>query len=71
MASFTGMMYHQPKFGYTRFMLSGQTLIKILNICCDLDLEHSNPVSSMTTNLWLMTIYHPNKFGCRKITKNL
>ena len=39
------MMYYYTKFGYKRFSNSEdivRTNIKTLNLCSDLDLEHSN-----------------------------
>ena len=48
------MLHHNTKFGNKMFcgskdILSGQTFIDILNLCCDLDLEHSDPVISKGT----------------------
>jgi len=43
----------------------GQTVIEILNVCCDLDLEHSNPIFSLDT--LAAGIYHQKKFGCKII----
>ena len=42
---------------------SRQTFTDILNLCCDLDLECSNPVFHRT--LQLMMLYYWNKFGCK------
>ena len=38
----------------------------ILNICCDLDLERSNPIFHRT--LWLMMLYYHTKFGGKLIS---
>ena len=45
------MMYHHTKFGYKMFSGSEGIIqtIEILNVCCDLDLEHSNPIFSLDT----------------------
>ena len=42
---------------------SRQTFTDILNLCCDLDFECSNPVFHRT--LQLMMLYYWNKFGCK------
>ena len=33
-------------------ILSGQTFTNILNLCCDCDLERSNPIFPQDTDLW-------------------
>ena len=38
------IVYHHTRFGYYSFsLLSGQTVMDILNVGSDLDLEHGNP----------------------------
>ena len=40
----------------------------ILNVRCDLDPEHSNPIFSQDTLAYeVMMIYHTSKFGCKRI----
>ena len=54
---FTGhcpmMMHHHTKFAYERLSGSEDVVqrqtINNLNVCCELDLKHSNPVSSLDT----------------------
>ena len=57
-------MYHQTKLGYKRFSSSEDAVqtnvIEILNVCCDLVLEHSIPIFSLDTKL--MVIYIHSKF---------
>ena len=53
---------------HTEKISSGQTFTDILNLRCDLDLEHSNPIFHRT--LRLMILYYQTKFGC-KLTRNL
>ena len=43
---------------------SGQTITNILNFCCDLDLECSNPVFFHKT-LWFIMMHYHTKFGCK------
>ena len=61
------MMYYQTKFSYKRFSKDIiRTLTEILNLCCDLDLEHSNPMFYWT--FWLtMMIYPQTRLPCRRI----
>ena len=52
MAFQTMMVHHQAMFGYKIFGGSEdavQTFSDILNLCCDLDVEHSNPTFSQDT----------------------
>ena len=44
-------------------ILSGQTFTDILNLCCDLDLEHSNLIFHRA--IQLMKLYYQIKFGCK------
>ena len=59
----------QNKFGYKikvqQLISSGQTLI--MNLCCDLDLEHSQPKFSLDTSVCIRMIYHQTKFVCKSI----
>ena len=43
-----------------------QTLIQILNLSCDLDLQYSNPIFSQGI-FQLMMMYHQTKFGYKSI----
>ena len=47
------MTYHHTKLGSKGSAIqkisSGQTFIDILKFCCDLDLEHINPISPQNT----------------------
>ena len=66
------MMHHNNKSGNKMF--SGLediiwTNINIVTLCCDLDLEYSNPVLFHRT-IWLMIIYHQIKFGCHWISSS-
>ena len=42
------------------------TLIETFNLGCDIDLEHSNPIFSLDTSLFMM-IYHQIEFGCKRL----
>ena len=61
------MLHHHTKFGNKMFcgsQNSFQTNIHcILNLLCDLDLEHSNPFFHWT--LWPMMLYYQTKFSCK------
>ena len=60
------MMHHNNKSGNKMFGGLEDiiwTNINIVTLCCDLDLEYSNPVLFHRT-IWLMIIYHQIKFGC-------
>ena len=47
------MMHHYTKFGYKKFnslkYIIWTISVEILNLCCDLNLENSNSVSSHDT----------------------
>ena len=48
------MLHHHVKFGFKKCAViqkisSGQTVTDILNLCCDLDLECSNPIFPQDT----------------------
>jgi len=63
---------YQTKLGYKRFSSSEDVqtnVIEILNVCCDLVLEHSIPVFSLDTKL--MMIYIHTKFGCKSLVHKL
>ena len=40
-----------------------------MNLHCDLDSEHNNPISHKTLQLIMM--YHPIIFGCKKISSSV
>ena len=42
---------------------------KVLNLYCDLDLENNNLIF-LHKALQLMMMYHPIKFGCKKISSS-
>ena len=59
------MMYYQIKFGCKQTS-SLEDTTKIVTFdyirpCCDLDIEHSEPVFRMT--LWLMMLHNHTRFG--------
>ena len=60
--AFTGTLMVQKR-------LSWQMLTDILNLCCDLDLEHNNPISHKT--FWIMMEYHQTKFGCKRVSSSV
>ena len=41
------------------------TLTGTFNLGCDIDLDHSNPIFSLNTSLFMM-IFHQSEFGCIK-----
>ena len=58
--------YWADTIRHTEKISLGQTFTDILNLCCDLDLEHSNPIFPQDTLahdavLWI-------KFGCKLTT---
>ena len=55
------IMYYQTKFAYKMFvdLESIWTNIDILALCCDLDLDCSNPIFS--TEDWLMMLHDHTK----------
>ena len=48
---------------------SGLTFTDILNLCCDLDLKHSNPIFPWDTpacDAVLLMLYYQTKFTCEQ-----
>ena len=48
------IMHHHTKFGHKRFsgskeIVRGEKIFDILNLRCDPDFEHSNPIDSQDT----------------------
>ena len=63
------MMSHHSGFGYKWFSNASSklTLTETFNLCCDTDLEHSNPIFPLDTSL-LMMIYTQIEFGFKRLT---
>ena len=61
------MMHHNTKFG-NKMLVSLEDIIctnsDILTLCCDLDLECSNPIFFHRTLQLIMQCYQ-TKFGCK------
>ena len=66
------MLHHHTKFGYrrsaaeelwSRWMLTG-----ILNLFCDLDLDHNRAIQSFHKTIHLMMMCHQTKFSCKRIS---
>ena len=68
------VMHHNIKFGnkiYSSLENIIWTNTDILTLCCDLDLECSNPIFSQDTLAYVvMMMYHQTKFGCQSISSS-
>ena len=61
------MMYHHTELQKVqRFISSKLSLIEMLTLA-DIDLEHSNPIFSLDTSLFMM-IYHQIESGWKRLT---
>ena len=46
------------------------TFIRILNLFCDLDLDHNTAIQSFHETIHLMMMYHHTKFSCKRISSS-
>ena len=64
------MLHHHTKFGYRRSaaeeISSRWTFTGILNLFCDLDLDHNRAIQSFHKTIHLMKICHQTKFTCKR-----
>ena len=65
------MFHHHTQFGYRRSAAeetsSRRTFTGILNLFCDLDLDHNRAIQSFHKTIHLMTMCHKTKFSCKRI----
>ena len=68
------MLHHHTKFGYTRFssweISFRWTFTEILNLFCDLDLDHYKAIQSFHKTIHLMMMYKQTKFSGKRISNS-
>ena len=64
------LAWHFGKFGYRRFSSWGDIsqFIGILNLFCNLYLDHNTATQSFHKTIHFMMVYHQTKFSCKRIS---
>ena len=74
MTLWSTMLHHHTKFGYRRSapkeISSRWTFTGVLNLFCDLDLDHNRAIKSFHKAIHLMMMCHQTKFSCKRISSS-